>query len=498
MKPIDSSPQNKAIQERVDTALSILKECEGFERIAQRLRGCGGAHHRDVFLGQKQLDDGAKASTRVGVGCCEGSNYCPRCHVSTASERVGRTLAICAAHLGSGEKPTVNPKLIEDGLATPDLVPVVMLFTVTVPRKGGTKEEWAKDVDRFEAIRRKFFNVADPKYYWAKIKKVFRILSFIRATDVTYQLFGEMSGPHWHGHGLLFALIDAEKWEKICKEDKQKESFEDEVSQCFYEEWQRAASNVDPEIKIQKSFRSHGKLKGGVTVELARDLNAASQYIAKNMAFEMAFTAGKIARASDKHTWPELIEMQTLKDFDGKHIFSDNVRNAAKELYVFHASQSSRDQFVVGNIKGRVTIETYYCGNKEERDQKAKKERLEKEGDTTFTHRASKIDYNIASRLEVEASVDAYEDGHDVTKVSKVWKAEVRTQEEICARIKDNENYVQEKAAIGRVKRGCKARKTIERAMAWCVRNLDHHGYAVYKDAFDKLYGVITDPGLHP
>ena len=493
MKPTHSSPQNRAIQERVDTALSILKEREGFERIAQRLRGCGGAHHRDVFLGQRQLDDGAKSSTRAGVGCCEGSNYCPRCHISAAAERVERTLAICAAHLGNGEKPTVNQKLVEDGLATPDLVPVVMLFTVTVPRKGGAKEEWAKDVERFEHVRRKFFDVKKNSLYWGKLKERYRILSFVRATDVTYQLFGEMSGPHWHGHGLFFALMEREKWEKICREDKQKEAFEDEVSQCFYEEWQRAASNVDPEIKIQKPFRSQGKLKGGVTVELARDLNAASQYIAKNMAFEMAFTAGKIAKASDKYTWPELVEMQTLKDYDGKPIFSNDVRDAAKNLYVFHASQASRDQFTIGNIKGRITIETYYCGNKEERDEKKKEERLEKEGDTTFTHRASKIDYNSASRLEVEASVDAYEEGNDVNNVSKVWKKEKRTQEQIRARIKDNEDYVQEKSAIGRVKKGCKAKKTLERAMAWCVRNLDYRGYAVYRDTLEKLYSVISD-----
>jgi len=492
--PDKKQSQNKAIQEQVNTALAALVGKKGLERLAGRLKWCGAAHHREVFLGEKCLEDGNRKAVRAGVGRCDGANFCPRCHIAAASERVDRTLAICAAHLGVESKPIVNQKLIEDGLATHDLVPVVMLFTVTVPRKGGNPEEWIKDIERFEAVRGKFFDVANPKYYWAKIKNRFRILSFIRATDVTYQLFGEMSGPHWHAHGLFFALMEREKWEKLCEDSKLKEAFEDDVSATFYEEWQRAASNVDPDVKVRKPFRQKGKLKGGVTVELAKDLNAASQYIAKNMAFEMAFSSGKTTNEEDKFTWPELIEMQTLRNLDGNHIFSQKVRDEAKELYVFHASQASRDQFTIGNIKGRVTIETYYCGDKDEREECEKVECLKEENKTLYTHSAGKNDYNAIPRLEIEASVDAYEDGSDSEKIEKIWDKEERTQDEIRARIKDNADYVQEKAAVARARKGCESKKTLERAMDWCVRNVDVFSYSYFKRHYEKLYGVIVDP----
>jgi len=229
---LEAKAKNKGVQERVDVALMALAGRSELERLANRLRGCGGAHHREVFLGKKSLDDGAKVATRAGTGCCDGSNFCPRCHLAAAGERVQRTLAICAAHLGTGCIPTMNPRLIEDGLAIGDLVPIVMLFTITSPRLGG-ETNWLGDVERFEQIRKKFFDVGDRKYYWGKVKTQYNILAFIRATDVTYQLFGEMSGPHWHGHGLFFAMMPRLQWEELCADEKAKGCFENEISECF-------------------------------------------------------------------------------------------------------------------------------------------------------------------------------------------------------------------------------------------------------------------------
>jgi len=463
------STKYKEAQARLDAAIEALSGMPELERLRNRLLGCGAAHHREVFLGQKVLDDGARAATRMGTGCCDGSNFCPRCHIAAAGERVVRTLGICEAHLGTTSTPTLNSKLIADGLATEELVPIVMLFTATSPRIGG-KSNWAADVERFEQIRKKFFHVMDPRYYWGKLKAKYQILAFMRATDVTYQLFGEMSGPHWHAHGLFFALIPKLQWDALCVDEKAKERFENEISETFHEEWQRAATNVDPKIVIQRPFRKQGQLKGGVAVELARDLNAASQYIAKNMAFEMAFHPGKVAQRDEKHTWAELIEIMALKDFDGKYLFGEEARAAARELYAFHASQGSRDQFTVGNIKGRVTIETYYCGSKEEREKNANEERLAKGLETQFTHSSSRAEYNAAPPVEVESSVDAYENGDDPEETSKVWHKDTRSQDEIKARIKDNQDYVQEKSAFSRMKKGCVTEKTLRRAAAWCER----------------------------
>jgi len=117
-----------------------------------------------------------------------------------------------------------------------------------------------------------------------------------------------------------------------------------------------------------------------------------------------------------------------------------------------------------------MTIETYYCGEREKREQKKEEERLEKESETEFTHSADRGVYNDAPRVEVESSVDAYQNGEDFERVSKVWKEEERSQEEIKARIKDNEDYAQEKAAFSRFKKGCETKKTLIRAQAWCLR----------------------------
>jgi hypothetical protein len=463
----------KAQQELIAGCVSALRGYKSLNpRLLRRLRECGNAHHRDVFLGVKDVDDGSRKAVRVGVRPCGGDNFCPRCHVKASAERLERTLAICRAHLGTNEKPTLNPRLIDDGLATDDLVPIVMMFTLTVPRRGGEAES-EKNVERYEAVRKKFFHSMNPKYYWGKLKNNYRILSFLRVTDVTYQIVGDMKGAHWHGHGLFFALISRLKLEEFSRDEAAKKRFENEISMSMWEEWQRAATNVDSEIKIQKPFREQGKLKGGVVVELARDLAQTSQYVAKSMAFEVAYGVGKIPNADDKHSWGQLVEMISLKDFDGKHVFAEDIRAEAARWYRFHASQASRDQFTIGNIVGHTTIETYYLGSKEEREKKEREEKAEKEAKTVYTHSSSRDAYNSVTKLEVEESVEAYEKGEEVEKVTDVWTKEKRTQEEIRERIDDNEKFVQEKAAFLRWKKGCRTETTLRSAVKWCERMCD-------------------------
>jgi hypothetical protein len=378
-------------------------------------------------------------------------------------------LALCEAHLGIGQEPTLNTRLIADGLATDDLVPIVMMFTLTVPRRGG-EDESVKDVERYEAVRKKFFHVKKDTIYWGRIKNEFHILSFVRVTDVTYQLFGGMSGPHHHGHGLLFGLMSRVQWEEFCRDGRAKARFEDEISQAFCEEWQRAAANVDPEIKILKPYRDHGKLTGGVVVEMARDLNQASQYVAKNLAFEVAYSVGKIPNADDKHNWGSLLDICSAKDLNGKFMFAENVRVKAAYWFSFHASQAHRDQRTVGNIFGNVTLSTYYLGTKEERKQEKKEEKQQEDAKTSYTHSSFRGAYNSVTKLEVEESVDVYEEGADIDKITKIWTKEERTQEAIGDRIVDNEKIVQEKAAFTRWKKGCRTELTVAAALEWCVR----------------------------
>lgn len=489
----------REIQQLIDDASSALRE-HGSTKLGARLKRCGCATHREVFLGKKYADDGALKSSRVGTGLCDGSNFCPRCHSIAAGDRVKRTIALCRAHLGDGTVPTINQKMAKDlGWEGEDVVPVIMLFTLTVPRKGGQgKESWERDVKAFEDTRRKFFNGSNPKVYWSRFKRDFNIVSFVRSTDVTYQLFGDMRGPHWHAHGLFFGVMYREEWERICSDENEKMQFEDRLSQSLYTEWQRAASRVDYRLAILKPYRTKGNLKGGVTVELARDLGAASEYISKNMAMEVAYGAGKIASKEGKYTWGELIDIFSSKGVNDTHIVEEEARNSAKELYTFHAEQGARDQFTVGNIIGKVSMEAYYFGKQEERDAADAEERAVEEAKVEYTHNSPLDTYNFAKRVDVETSVDKYEAGEDVEKVCTLWNREKRTQEQIRERIKDNAAFGLEKAAFNRWVKGCRTEKTLRSALAWCIRNEDWKNKRIAEKLIEKMYPEIDPEDVAP